>query len=159
MQIFLVTATFSDGAGHSARARGSIEREAEPSAAEIASMYEEVARQELISRGFPANGPLKLSYHSVVKLPPLPRPAANDTRELKHWKITVDMVCDDIKYADVTDGVFAWAEEPAGAVLEQMTYYLIASSIAGRGDDPGNADYSRVRSRSVVLTDAPAINL
>jgi hypothetical protein len=61
------------------------------------------------------------------------------------------MAVDEIKFGAPLAGVFEWPEEPAGAVLDQMIYYLAACAVATRGDDPGYANEARISSIVVKL--------
>jgi hypothetical protein len=144
---FHVVASVDDDAGHSAWVGGFLTRPTRPGPKELLRIYADEAKEEL------GTEPVNILVAHVFELPDVPRPPSLDG--CPHWRVDLDFVCHDVKFGASTSGVFAWPEEPAGAVLDEITRLLMAETLAFRGDHPENADYSDVVRRTVERTDAP----
>jgi hypothetical protein len=149
---FYATLLFSNAAKESVWAGGFFHRAARPTRAELFELFKADAVAAFTRRGDEDAFPVEVQVANLFEMPEPPRPAADDSRPLERWRISVDFVCHDVKFGSTSSGVFEWPEEPAGAALDAMTRVLLAESLSMRGDGPEYADYSDVLKRSVEPT-------
>ena len=125
---------------------------AKPKRAELFELFKADAAASFARRGDADAVPVEVHVANLFEMPEPPRPAADDRRPLKRWRVAIDFVCHDVKFGSDSSGVFEWPEEPAGAALDAMTRVLLAEKLSMRGDGPDHADYSDVLKRSVEPT-------
>jgi hypothetical protein len=106
-------------------------------------------------KGKPEAKLAELTVAHLFEWPDPPSPPQGDPRPLKHWRIELSFVCHDVKFGADCEGVFAWPEEPADAVLHEMQRLLIAETLSRRGDGPSYAEYSDIVRCAVAQTEAP----
>lgn len=124
-----------------------------PKPPDLLEMYGEEARAKLRNKGIAIAEPLTIHVGNLFELPEPPRPPADSP--LKNWRVTVDLVCHDIKFGTTASGVFAWPESPQGLILDQMARVVVADTLAARGDGPDYLDYTDILSIRVEEAATP----
>ena len=112
---FYATLLFSNAAGASVWAGGFFSRAAKPKRAELFELFKADAAAAFARRGDADPVPVEVHVANLFEMPEPPRPAADDRRPLKRWRVAIDFVCHDVKFGSDSSGVFEWPEEPQGA--------------------------------------------
>ncbi len=94
--------------------------------------------------------------YNFHELREVPRPSAEDPQPLLAWRVTLDLVCHDIKFGlDGVSGVFAWAGAPPGWAIQEMMNVLVSDALAMRGDSQEFIEYTDISNLQVTLTTDP----
>lgn len=125
-----------------------------PGQPDLLGMYGEEARVKLRGKDVTIAEPLTVHAASLFELPDPPQPPAGTRGPLDNWRVTVDLVCHDIKFGATASGLFAWPGRPEGMILDQMARVVVADTLARRGDGPDYLDYTEIL--SIKVEEAPA---
>jgi len=128
-----------------------------PNPNDLLETYGAEARKKLRDKGIDIAEPLTIHIASLFELPEPPRPPQRAEEPLKNWRVTVDLVCHDIKFGATASSVFAWPEAPQGATLDQMARVVVADTLAARGDGPDYLDYTEILAIKVEESSGPPI--
>ena len=123
-----------------------------PKPHDLLERFGDEARAKLQGKGVEFAEPLTIHVASLFELPQPPRLLDQPARPLKNWRVSVELVCHDIKFGATASGVFAWPDVPHGAALNQMARVLVADILAARGDGPDYVDYTEVLSTKIEET-------
>lgn len=123
-----------------------------PKPNDLLETYGAEARNKLREKGVNIAEPLTIHIASLFELLEPPPPPSDPANPLKNWRVTVDLVCHDIKFGATAAGVFAWPDEPRDAILSHMARVVVTDTLAARGDGPGYVDYTDILSIKVEET-------
>lgn len=139
-----------------ARVQGFYNAPAQLTAPQLKAMFEEQIRAEFARLGISEAGAFELSEKDQHHLlPAIPRPDPADARPLRHWQLEADFVVHDVRFTTLFKAVFAWPEEPQGAVLHRMLDAPLADALVLRGDEPTYTQLAELRAIKITPTDAP----
>jgi hypothetical protein len=152
---YYMTVLASDGAGTTGWLTDVARFPEKPNREALREHFREDVASLFARKGKPDAKLADLTVAHLFEWPDPPRPPQGDDRHLKRWHVKLGFVCHDVKFGADSDGVFAWPEEPSGAVLRDMQNLLMAETLSHRGDGPGYVEYSEITRCTVTETDAP----
>lgn len=152
---YYITALASDDAGTSVWVTDVARFPKKPNRDELRQHFRADIAAQFARKGKPDAKVANLTVAHLFEWPDPPRPPQGDGRPLKRWHVELGFVCHDVKFGADCDGIFAWPEEPAGAVLRDIQILLMAETLSRRGDGPGYVEFSDITRCTVVETEAP----
>jgi len=153
---FYAALLFSDATQESTWVMRFFRKSWRPKPGDLLDMYGDQARQQLRDKVAGITEPVTVHIASLFELPDPPLPPVDPGKPLRNWRVTVDLVCHDVKFGATTAGIFAWPDEPSGGPLDAMVRVVVADIFAMRGDGPDCVDYTDILSTRVEETKDPS---